>query len=72
MRVLVGRPLIGEQWAGFGRERLAWKQGVQMVAHFPVWVALYEQVDMAGLIGVADRGVWSQYWQPCSRRCSLG
>ena len=62
MRVLVGRPLISEQGAGLERERLAWKEGVQMVAHFPVRVALHQQVDMAGLIGVADRGVWSQYW----------
>ena len=59
MRVFVRRPFISGQWAGFERECLAWKQGVQMVAHFSVWVALYEEVDVAGFIGVADGGVGS-------------
>lgn len=31
-----------------------------MVAHFTVWVALYEKVDVAGLIWVTDGGVWPQ------------
>lgn len=58
--VLVGRPFVSEQRAGFERERLAWKQGVEMVAHFTVWVALYEKVDVAGRIWVTDGGVWPQ------------
>lgn len=60
LRVLVGRPFVSEQWAGFERECLAWNQGVKMVAHFAVRVALYEKIDMARLIWVADRGVWPQ------------
>ena len=61
VRVLVGRPFVSEQWAGFERECLAWNQGVKMIAHFAVRVALYEKIDMARLIWVTDRGVWPQH-----------
>lgn len=31
-----------------------------MVAHFPVWIALYEKIDVTRLVRVTDRGVWPQ------------
>lgn len=37
---------------------------MEVIAHFTVWVALDEEVDVAGLIGVADGGVGPQDGQP--------
>lgn len=64
MGVFVGGPFVGEQGAGFEGEGLPGEKGVQMVAHFTIRVALYEEVDVAGGIGVADGGVGSQDGEP--------
>lgn len=39
---------------------------MQVVAHFAVRVAFYEEVDVTGRVRVADGGVWSQNGQPGS------
>ncbi len=64
MGVLVGVPFVSGQGTGFEREGLAGEQGVQMVAHFAVWVALYEEIDVAGRVRVADGGVRAQDGEP--------
>ena len=46
--MLVRGPFVSGQGTGFEREGLAGEQGVQVVAQFAVWVAFYEQVDVAG------------------------